>query len=266
MKVITIANQKGGVGKTTTAVNLAAFLARSFNVLLVDMDPQGHCAKAFGMEPTQLSHTTYDVLMGKAELHQAIIPIDDTLSLLPANKFLAVAEVELRETTAVRRDERLARVLKHVNYDYIIVDTPPNLGLLIINALLAADLVIVPIPRKLAVDSVQDLIDVMQMLAREYERSWDMRFLQTFYRGRVISSESLSRSMKDAFGDQVLKTIIGFTDSLASAIDLGQLILKFPKAAGYKDYEELTQELLSIYGSQEVTKPTTGRRGRKASS
>jgi chromosome partitioning protein len=259
-KVIAIANQKGGVGKTATAVNLAAFLGLKRRTLLVDLDPQGHCAQAFALDSSLLTPTIYDVLFGRAQAADAVRAIRDRTSLLPSYKDLAIGEVELRD--ALRGEERLMRALQTLgDYDYIVIDCPPSLGLLAINALIAAQSVIIPISSPMAHKGMARLAELMDEINTAFGQSWDIYALQTFYRQGVKESESLRERLAKDFGDNLLNSRINLNTAISTAMGAGRPILDYPNTSGYTDYRRFAEEVLNVAESNKAESgQATGRR------
>jgi len=190
MRVIAVANQKGGVGKTATAVSLASLLGQRAPTLLVDLDPQGHCSTSFGLDSGNFNVTIAEVLLKQVPAREALRKVRDQLDLIPSNRDLAIAEIELRDE--MRREERLKLALAELGeHQWVILDCPPNLGTLVINALVAADSVLVPISTTTALDSTTDLFAAMARAKDAYGLSWEIKVLQTFYRQGVLVSERL---------------------------------------------------------------------------
>jgi chromosome partitioning protein len=259
MRTIAVANQKGGVGKTATSVNLAAGLGLKYRTLLVDFDPQGHCAQAFALDASLLSPTIYDVLFGRAPVTEAIRALREQTSLLPANRELAMGEVELRNV--YRREEKLVLTLEDLDYEFAIIDCPPNLGLLTVNALMAANYVIVPISSSLALKEALELLDLMQGLSQAFGKRWKVLALQTFFRQGVKESENLRRRLEEEFDSFLLDAKINLNTDISVAMSAGRPLLDYPRSSGYLDYSRLAKEVVNATAEQQAVNSgaTSGR-------
>lgn len=248
-QIIALANQKGGVGKTTTTINLGAALAElGASVLLVDMDPQGSLGVGLGVEANALDTTVYNLLLqdGSSVDDAIVTTATPGLDLLPANIDLAAAEILLVQEVA--REHALKRVLERVRdrYDYILIDCPPSLGLLTINGLSAADGVIVPLECEYF--ALRGMSLLMQTLERVRERlNPELRLegvIATMYDGRTIHGRDVFDRVKEAFGDVVFDTTVGKTIRFAEAPVAGESILTYaPSSAGAKAYRALGREV-----------------------
>ncbi len=248
-QIIALANQKGGVGKTTTTINLGAALAElGASVLLVDMDPQGSLGVGLGVEANALDTTVYNLLLqdGSSVDDAIVTTATPGLDLLPANIDLAAAEILLVQEVA--REHALKRVLERVRdrYDYILIDCPPSLGLLTINGLSAADGVIVPLECEYF--ALRGMSLLMQTLERVRERlNPELRLegvIATMYDGRTIHGRDVFDRVKEAFGDVVFEQTVGKTIRFAEAPVAGESILTYaPSSAGAKAYRALGREV-----------------------
>ena len=250
-KVIALANQKGGVGKTTTAINLGAALTeQGRQVLLVDMDPQGALSVGLGLNPLALEHTVYNLLMDrKADPGSAVERTkQDGLDLLPSNIDLAAAEVLL--VGQVAREQALSRVLRVLRkrYDYVLIDCPPSLGLLTVNALTAADGVLIPLECEyFALRGMALLMDTIEKVREDINPDLEIvGILATMYDSRTVHGREVLGRVEDAFGGRVFRTVIAKTIRFAEAPVAGESILTYAgSSAGAVAYRELAKEVVA---------------------
>lgn len=249
-KIIAIANQKGGVGKTTTSVNLAAGLAvEEKKVLLVDADPQGNATSGSGIPRSNNRKTLYNVIVLGEKIENIVLPTELPLFwVIPADKNLAGAEIELVDTE--NREYILKDVLAKIkdDYDYIIIDCPPSLGLLTLNGLTAADSLLVPIQCEYyALEGVTELFDTFARLRRGLNPHLVIEgLLLTMYDERTNLSAAVAQDLRDFYGKQVLQTVIPRNVRLAEAPSYGKPIILYDiRSRGAESYIQLAKEILS---------------------
>lgn len=248
-KTIAIVNQKGGVGKTTSAVNLAAAIGqKGFKTLLVDIDPQGNTTSGLGINKKKVTVSTYDLIIGNAEAENAIIKTSfENLDLLASDMNLAGAEIELAELD--NRAGRIKSALAAIkdNYDFIFLDCPPSLGLITINALSAVDTVIVPIQCEYyALEGLSQLMNTIRTVKRLYNSYIEIEgILLTMYDGRLNLTQQVVNEVKRFFPMKVYSTVIPRNVRLSEAPSFGQPVCYYDKSSkGSKAYDELAEEFL----------------------
>jgi chromosome partitioning protein len=249
-RVIAVTNQKGGVGKTTTAVNLSACLAeQGRTVLLLDIDPQGNATSGVGVEKKRISLCIYDALINEVPLSDIILksPLD-RLDVVPATIQLAGAEIELVPTMS--REVRLLRVLADIrnNYDYIVIDCPPSLGLLTINAMTASDTVLVPIQCEYyALEGLGQLTNTVKLVQKHLNGNLKLEgVLLTMYDARTNLAAQVAEEVHKYFGDMVFKAVIPRNVRLSEAPSHGQPIIVYDnRSKGAEVYQELAKEVMA---------------------
>jgi len=248
MRVMAIVNQKGGCGKTTTAINLAACLAaQSRNVLLIDLDPQAHATLGLSIKPEEAERGMYEVLIGETPLEDVIRQVLPNLSLAPSNIALSAIEQFLAGTPE-RERQLAARIATLVDsFDYILIDCPPSVGLLTFNALIACQEAIVPVETSFfSLQGVVKLSETIKLISEKIGHEIAVRILPTKFDRRAGYAKDVLAKIRERFAPITMATTINLNDKLREAVSLGLPITEYaPDSAGFKDYMALAREVIA---------------------
>ena len=262
-RIIALANQKGGVGKTTSAVNLSAYLAAGgFRTLLIDIDPQGNATSSLGLDKEACDLSIYDILIDPAPLAGAVVPTgQERLALVPSTSVLLGSETEAALTSLSGREQRLAEALDTLPpdaYDFVLIDCPPSLGLLTLNALTAADGVVIPIQCEfLALEGLMQLSNSIYLVKRTFNERLDIvGVLMTMFDARTRLSAQVVEEVRRFFPNRIFETVIPRGVHLAEAPSYGRSILGYdPASRGALAYRAATDELIARVGLRPAAAP-----------
>ncbi|MCA1647923.1 MAG: ParA family protein [Chloroflexi bacterium] len=247
-RIVALANQKGGVGKTTTAVNLSAYLALGLRVLLIDLDPQANATSSLGMDSNRGTPSTYEALIGQAPLGDAIMASGRAqLDIAPASRALAGAQVELIEMPDREHRLRLALGGVRERYDVVLIDCPPSLGILTLNALVAADLLLAPVQCEyLALEGVAQLMETLELVRATLNPRLELLgMLMTMFDPRTRLSAQVVAEVRRHFPQRTFETVIPRSVRLSEAPSFGKPVLEYePTSRGAAAYADLAQELI----------------------
>ena len=249
MKILAICNQKGGVGKTTTSINLAASLAHLKNkVLLIDTDPQANATSGVGVVKATISQSIYNILVDEVDINDVIVKTAyENLDIVPSSIALAGAEVEL--VSAISREQRMKNAISEIkeDYDYVVIDCPPSLGLITLNSLTAADGVIIPVQTEYyALEGLSQLMNTFNIVRKHLNSKLDIfGVLLTMTDSRTNISNQVAEQVREHFKDKAFDTVISRTVRLSEAPSFGEPIIEYAKNSnGAKQYLSLAKEVV----------------------
>ena len=249
MKILAICNQKGGVGKTTTSINLAASLAHLKNkVLLIDTDPQANATSGVGIDKASISQSIYNILVDEVDINDVIVKTAyENLDIVPSSIALAGAEVEL--VSAISREQRMKNAISEIkeDYDYVVIDCPPSLGLITLNSLTAADGVIIPVQTEYyALEGLSQLMNTFNIVRKHLNSKLDIfGVLLTMTDSRTNISNQVAEQVREHFKDKAFDTVISRTVRLSEAPSFGEPIIEYAKNSnGAKQYLSLAKEVV----------------------
>ena len=249
MKILAICNQKGGVGKTTTSINLAASLAHLKNkVLLIDTDPQANATSGVGIDKASISQSIYNILVDEVDINDVIVKTAyENLDIVPSSIALAGAEVEL--VSAISREQRMKNAISEIkeDYDYVVIDCPPSLGLITLNSLTAADGVIIPVQTEYyALEGLSQLMNTFNIVRKHLNSKLDIfGVLLTMTDSRTNISNQVAEQVRDHFKEKAFDTVIARTVRLSEAPSFGEPIIEYAKNSnGAKQYISLAKEVI----------------------
>ena len=249
MKILAICNQKGGVGKTTTSINLAASLAHLKNkVLLIDTDPQANATSGVGIDKASISQSIYNILVDEVDINDVIVKTAyENLDIVPSSIALAGAEVEL--VSAISREQRMKNAISEIkeDYDYVVIDCPPSLGLITLNSLTAADGVIIPVQTEYyALEGLSQLMNTFNIVRKHLNSKLDIfGVLLTMTDSRTNISNQVAEQVRDHFKEKAFDTVIARTVRLSEAPSFGEPIIEYAKNSnGAKQYVSLAKEVI----------------------
>ena len=273
-KIIAVANQKGGVGKTTTVINIAAYLgSRDFKVLCVDSDPQGNTTTGFGIKKKSVSASTYDVITGKTRVQDAIIPTEfQNVSIVPATEALAGCEIELAEYENRVNRLKMQLLTCKDDFDYIFIDCPPALGTITINGLVTCDSVIVPMLAEFyALEGLSQLVNTIKIVKNNYNPALEIEgILFTMFDGRLNVANDVVAEVEKYFPDKVFKTKIPRNVRISEAPSHGKPVMYYDKTSkGSESYElvchEILDEPLELPKKKKIFSFKKNRKGKRSS-